>query len=134
MLLDVRLPDGDAFTVLEHAIQTTPGTMRIALSGAASSDDGFRLGQFGVREFLQKPASLDDIWDAIQRAAEEPPDLKPHVQQAVGYGSLRELLAMVRAEAIKYALLISRGNRTDAARILQVTRQAVQQMLRPAKR
>jgi DNA-binding NtrC family response regulator len=134
VLLDVRLPDGDAFTVLEHARKLAPAPIRIALSGAASPEDGFRLGQYGVRKFLQKPASLDEIWDAIQAAAEEPPDLTPYVQQTVGHISLRELTSQVRDEAIKQALASARGNRTGAARILQVTRQAVQQMLRPAKR
>jgi transcriptional regulator with PAS, ATPase and Fis domain len=38
----------------------------------------------------------------------------------------------VREEAIKQALATARGNRSAAARILQVTRQAVQQMLRPS--
>ncbi len=134
VLLDVRLPDGDAFTVLDHARKLAPAPIRIALSGAATPEDAFRLAQYGVRKFLQKPASLDEIWDAIQSAAEEPPDLTPHVQQAVGHLSLRELTSQVRDEAIKQALATSRGNRTGAARILQVTRQAVQQILRPAKR
>jgi len=131
VLLDVRLPDGDAFTVLDYARKLAPAPIQIALSGAASPEDAFRLAQYGVRSFLQKPASLGDIWDAIQSAVEEPPDITPHVQQAVGHLSLRELTTQVRGEAIKEALASARGNRTGAARILQVTRQAVQQMLRP---
>jgi two-component system response regulator RegA len=130
LVLDVRLPDGDAFTVLSHARRLAPAPVRIALSGEASTEDAFRLAQHGVRNFLQKPVSLDDLWDAIQAAAEDPPDLAPVVQQAVGHLSLRELQKQVRNEAIKQALASSRGNRTGAARILQVTRQAVQQMLR----
>ena len=131
VVLDVRLPDGDAFTVLDYARKLAPAPIQIALSGAASPEDAFRLAQYGVRSFLQKPVSLGDIWDAIQSAVEEPPDIAPHVQQAVGHLSLRELTSQVRDEAIKEALASARGNRTGAARILQVTRQAVQQMLRP---
>ena len=134
VVLDVRLPDGDAFTVLEHARQLAPAPIRIALSGEASPEDAFRLSKYGVRSFLQKPASLDEIWDAVQAAAEEPPDLAPHVQQTVGHLSLRELTTQVRDEAIKQALASARGNRTGAARILKVTRQAVQQMLRNPKK
>ena len=134
VVLDVRLPDGDAFTVLEYARRLAPAPIRIALSGAATPEDAFRLAQHGVRSFLQKPASLDDIWDAIQSAAEEPPDLKPLVQQVVGHVSLRELTTQVRDEAIKQAIASARGNRTGAARILQVTRQAVQQMLRAPRK
>jgi DNA-binding NtrC family response regulator len=135
VVLDVRLPDGDAFTVLEHARKLAPAPIRIVLSGAASPEDAFRLAQLGVRDFLQKPASLDEIWKAILAAAEAPPDLGPIVQQTVGHLSLKQLTTSVRDEAIKQALASSRGNRTGAARILQVTRQAVQQMLRePTKR
>jgi two-component system response regulator RegA len=130
VVLDVRLPDGDAFTVLDHARRIAPAPIRIALSGEASPEDAFRLAQYGVRSFLQKPVSLDELWDAIQGAAEDPPDIAPHVQQAVGHLSLRQLTTQVRDEAIKQALASARGNRTAAARILQVTRQAVQQMLR----
>lgn len=135
VVLDVRLPDGDAFTVLEVARDLAPAPLRIALSGEASPEDAFRLGKYGVRDFLQKPASLEEIWDAIQMAADAPPDLGPVVQETVGHLSLKELTNSVRDEAIKQALASARGNRTGAAKILQVTRQAVQQMLRqPTKR
>lgn len=135
VVLDVRLPDGDAFSVLEVARDLAPAPLRIALSGEASPEDAFRLAKYGVRDFLQKPASLDEIWEAIQSAADAPPDLAPAVQETVGHLSLKELTNSVRDEAIKQALASARGNRTGAAKILQVTRQAVQQMLRqPAKR
>jgi DNA-binding NtrC family response regulator len=132
LVLDVRLPDGDAFSVLEHVRGLAPAPIRIGLSGAASPEEAFRLAQYGVRSFLQKPVSLGELWDAIQTAAEEPPDLAPFVQESVGHVPLRELTAQVREEAIKQALATARGNRSAAARILQVTRQAVQQMLRPS--
>jgi DNA-binding NtrC family response regulator len=130
VILDVRLPDGDAFTVLEHARRLAPAPIRIALSGEASPEDAFRLAQYGVRGFLQKPVGLDELWDAIQAAVEEPPDLAPLVQQTVGHLSLKQLTTKVREEAIAQALARARGSRTGAARILKVTRQAVQQMLR----
>ena len=130
LVLDVRLPDGDAFTVLEHARRLVPAPVRVALSGEASTEESFRLAKYGVLDFLQKPVGLDELWDAIQSAAEKPPDLAPIVQQAVGHHSLKQLMTLVRDEAIKQALASARGNRTGAARILQVTRQAVQQMLR----
>jgi DNA-binding NtrC family response regulator len=133
LVLDVRLPDGDAFTVLEHVRKLAPAPIRIGLSGEASPEEAFRLAQYGVRSFLQKPVSLGDLWDAIQTAAEEPPDLAPLVHESVGRVPLRELTAQVREEAIKQALATARGNRTVAARILHVTRQAVQQMLRGYK-
>jgi len=132
IVLDVLLPDGDAFKVLEHARKLAPAPIRIAMSGAATPEESFRLAQFGVRRFLQKPISLDEIWEAICSASEEPPDLKPLVQEAVGRLPLRDIMKKVREEAIRQALAIARGNRTGAARVLSVTRQAVQQMLRQA--
>jgi DNA-binding NtrC family response regulator len=127
--LDVRLPDGDAFVVLEHARSITPAPIRIVISGEASPEDAFRLAQLGVRGYLQKPVSLDDIWAAIQDAAEMPPDLLPIVQQVVGHVPLRQLITSVRNEAVAQAMASARGNSARAARILSVTRQAVQQIL-----
>lgn len=130
ILLDVMLPDGDAFTVLEQALKLTPAPIRIALSGAAKPEEAFRLARYGVRRFLQKPVSLAEIWNAVCEANEAPPDIAPLVQESVGHVSLKDLTGSVRTVAIRQALAIARGNRTGAARILQVTRQAVQQMLR----
>ena len=130
ILLDVMLPDGDAFTVLEQALKLTPSPIRIALSGAAKPEEAFRLARYGVRRFLQKPVSLAEIWNAVCEANEAPPDIAPLVQESVGHVSLKDLTGSVRTVAIRQALAIARGNRTGAARILQVTRQAVQQMLR----
>ena len=132
IVLDVLLSDGDAFKVLEHARRLAPAPIRIAMSGNATPEETFRLAQFGVRRYLQKPVSLDEIWEAICSASEEPPDLKPIVQETVGRIPLRDITSRVREEAIRQALAIARGNRTGAARILSVTRQAVQQMLRQA--
>jgi len=135
VVLDVMLPDGDAFRVLEQAAVIAPAPIRVAMSGAATPEESFRLAKLGVRQFLQKPTSLERIWEAICAAAEEPPELAPVVQEAVGQMPLKDLVNGVWDEAIRQALAVSKGNRTRAARILQVTRQAVQQMLRqPAKR
>jgi DNA-binding NtrC family response regulator len=130
ILLDVRLPDSSAFEVLEAAHGVWPAPLRIALSGAATPEETFRLSRYGVRRFLQKPVSLAQIWEAIQSAADEAPDLQPVVQDAIGHRSLREITNEVRDVAIRQAVSIARGNRSRAARILQVTRQAVQQMMR----
>jgi two-component system response regulator RegA len=130
----VMLPDGNAFTVLEQAQKLTPAPIRIAMSGEASAEEAFRLAGFGVRRFLQKPVSLAEIWEAVCKANEEAPDLSPFVQESVGHVSLKALTGTVRSAAIRQALAIARGNRTRAARILQVTRQAVQQMVRQPKK
>jgi DNA-binding NtrC family response regulator len=130
VVLDVRLPDGDAFTVLEGARKISPAPVRIGLSGEASPEETFRLGLYGVRKFLQKPVSLDDLWSAIRDAVEEPVDLAPHAERAIETMGLRDLLTQVRSAAVRQALAMARGNRTRAAHLLQVTRQAVQQMLR----
>ncbi len=130
VLLDVRLPDATAFSVLEASLAYSPAPIRIALSGAATPEEAFRLRSFGVRCYLQKPVSLAEIWDAIQRANREAPEIALAVQDAVGHVSLKDLTTDVRNAAIRQALAIARGNRTRAARILQVTRQAVQQMVR----
>ena len=133
VLLDVMLPDGDAFRVLEHVATIAPAPLRVAMSGEATPEMAFRLNKFGVLRYVQKPASMDSIWAEICAAAEETPDLTPFVQEAIHKVPLKDLLARVREVAIQQALAIARGNHTSAARLLQVTRQAVQQMLRPSR-
>jgi DNA-binding NtrC family response regulator len=130
ILLDVRLPDGSVFPVLEASASLWPAPIKIALSGAATPEDAFRLARYGVRRYLQKPVSLAALEEAIAAACEEQPDLRPLVQDSVGHVSVRELQRDVRSVMLRQAMAIAKGNRSNTARLLRVSRQAVQQFLR----
>src|SRR5262245_43802978 len=84
MLLDVSLPDGTAFDVLGAVAAIEPQPMLIAMSGSAQADESFRLAQLGVRLYLRKPFTLEQLQAALLQAQTQPHDLRPLVRNLVG--------------------------------------------------
>jgi DNA-binding NtrC family response regulator len=101
-----------------------------AISGIASAEQAFRLAQLGVRAYLAKPFSLDDLTAAVERILQEAPEFAPLVRASVGRVPMRELQGRVRHLMIDQALARAEGSRSGAARLLDVSRQAVQQVAR----
>lgn len=134
VVLDFCLPDGTAFSLLEALSSCAPAPIKIVLSGLATPEDAFRLARYGVHCYLQKPASLAALERAIQSALAERPDLHAILRASVGHAPLRDVQRDVREVMTREALAVARGNRSRAARLLQVSRQAVQQILRRAQR
>ncbi|MBN9159754.1 MAG: hypothetical protein BGO98_42635 [Myxococcales bacterium 68-20] len=132
MVLDVSLPDGDAFDVLAsaHALPAMP--IVIGISGEARADQAFRLAQRGVRAFIPKPLDLATLERALSSVLAEPPDLVPHLRAAVGCAPVREVEAVVRRTMVSEALGRTRGSKNGAAKILRVSRQLLQHMVRGA--
>jgi DNA-binding response OmpR family regulator len=130
LVLDVALPDGSAFDLLTDfdGSKRTPAV--IALSGAAGPADGFRLAAVGVREYLQKPVTAAALTAAVDRALNQPPDLRPHLRALVGHRPLKELEAEVRDVMVDEALMRARGSRRGAANLLSLSRQLLQHILR----
>lgn len=130
LITDVALPDGDAFGLLELASQRRPAPVAIAVSGQTSTEDAFRLAQVGCRAYLEKPFDLDRLAERIERALSEAPKLDALVAASVGRTPMRELQTEVRRVMVEQALAKAEGSRSGAARLLSVSRQAVQQMVR----
>lgn len=130
VVLDVNLPDGDGVDLAGHIAQLRPMPLTLAISGQASAEQAFRLKALGVNQYLAKPFSLQEFEQAIEALADATPDLTPHVLPLLGKQGLRELNTQVRRDLLEQALSRSAGNKTKAAELLGVTRQAVQQMLR----
>ena len=130
LIADVRLPDGPIFEVLEEAAEVWPKPLIVAMSGEASAEEAFRLAQIGVRSYLAKPLTLAELEEAIDRAMAEPPSLDVAVSAHVGKVPMREVQARLRSVMLRQALARSEGSRTGAARLLKISRQAVQQILR----
>lgn len=130
VIADVCLPDGSALSVLEATLQHSPEPLKVAISGWASAEQAFALAQIGVRAFLSKPFALQDLCDAVERARREPPAVEPLVRASVGRVAMRELQSRVRSVMIDQALALSEGSCTGAARLLRISRQAVQQVER----
>jgi DNA-binding NtrC family response regulator len=130
ILIDVRLPDGPVDAVLEAACELAPAPVIVAMSGVATAEESFRLNRFGVREYLQKPFGGEELARTIRAACAEAPRVETFVAAQVGHVGMRDLQKQVRDAMVREALARSAGSRSAAARLLHVTRQAVQQIVR----
>ncbi len=134
VLVDVWLPDGSGRAVVERAVRLRPAPAVIAMSGHASAEEAFELARAGARRYLAKPIALEDLMRSIDEALADRPDLTPLVAAHVGQTPLREVVEHVRDVMLGEALARTGGSRTAAARVLGVTRQAVQQAARERAR
>lgn len=130
LLLDVALPDGRALDLLEVIERISPRPSVVAVSGSAGPDESFRLAERGVRAYLKKPLQLEELEQAVARALSEPPDLAPHLKSAVGRVPIKDVEATVRTTMVEEALGHGKGSRRAAARVLGISRQLLQHILR----
>jgi DNA-binding NtrC family response regulator len=130
LIVDLNLPDEPAFAVIEAAAQIWPKPVCVAISGCASPEEAFRLAQLGVRAYVGKPFSLDELQRAVESAYREAPQLETLIAASVGRVPLRQLQEHLRKVMVLQALALSEGSRSETARLLAVSRQAIQQMLR----
>lgn len=130
LILDLALPDGDGFEVLATLRNGQPTPLVVAISGAATPDQAFRLAQLGVHSYLAKPFDMGELHAAIATATQTPLDIEPHLRTNVGQRTLHEVEAQVRRTMLGEALARAGGSRRSAARLLQVSRQLVQHMIK----
>lgn len=130
IILDVSLPDGTAFDVLDRVAMLPAMPTIIAISGQASPDQSFRLAQRGVRAFLPKPFDLATLERTVESVQAQPPDLIPHLRSAVGHAPVRDVEDVVRRTMVSEALGRTRGSKNGAAKLLHISRQLLQHMVR----
>ncbi len=130
VILDVGLPDGSGVSLAEKAATLRPAPLIVVFSGNATAEEAFRLGQLGVRGYLGKPVTLSDFAATIESMMAAAPDLAPFLVATVGKQPFQDVLAGVRRTMAEQALAVTGGNRTGAAKLLGVTRQAVQHLIR----
>jgi len=69
LLIDLRLPDGSGFTVLDAANRYQPLTPKIIMSAYSEIDDALRGLRLGAYDFLRKPfQNLEEVASVIRRA------------------------------------------------------------------
>jgi two-component system, response regulator RegA len=130
VVLDCDLPDGTSFDVLRAIIEAGPMPDVVAISGAAGPAEGFRLAQMGVRAFVPRPATPAMIERVLDAALGTVPDVAPLVRTLVGRLGVHEAEEQVRATMVAEALARANGNRRIAARLLSISRQLLQHILR----
>ena len=128
VIVDLWLEGESALDFAEQVAHHRPAPALLAISGRASPEEAFRLGQLGVRAFLPKPLFHEKLVEKVEEALRSVPDLQPLISAHVGKTSLRDTLNTVRGLMLDEAIARSHGSRSGAARMLQVTRQAIQQV------
>ncbi|MCP4600135.1 MAG: response regulator [Proteobacteria bacterium] len=130
ILLDVVLPDGDAFDVLAGLSEERPHPMIIAISGAATPDRSFELAKWGVHTYLSKPFGIKKLRETIERVQSQPLNLRPHIRSLVGQRTIHEVEGEIRSTMVKEAMARAKGSRRGAAKVLEISRQLLQYILR----
>lgn len=70
VLSDVRLPDGDGFTVLQHIKQRAPQIEVVMMTAYAEIESAVRAVKLGAYDYLQKPFEPDALLMVVERALE----------------------------------------------------------------
>lgn len=126
VVTDVRLTDGSGIEVVRAATALSPLPIVVAISGKASPTEAFQMAEAGARAYLEKPISFRKLLEEVERARSSAPPLEPVLRAQVGHVNLKALGEDVRTELVSEAMALAEGNVTQAAKLLQVTRQAVQ--------
>jgi two-component system response regulator RegA len=130
LVLDFALPDGDGFDVLTLVAAQERLPAIVAMSGSAAPGEAFRLAQLGVRAFVSKPINLDELEDAVAQSLTSAPDLQPLLRASVGHRSVHDVEDQVRATMVTEALARTEGSKKGAARLLAISRQLLQHILK----
>ena len=130
VLLDFLLGDGTGHDVLRHAINLPRAPRFIVLSGAITVEAAHRVGRQGAVAVMSKPADLQTLAQVIvQTAQAELPSGEALIGQ-LGTTVYRDAVEAVKVTLVTSALERSGGSRSGAARLLGMTRQQLQKLIR----
>jgi len=130
VVTDIRLPDGSGADIARLALARQPMPLVLAMSGEATAEESFELARVGVHAYVAKPLTMETLLAALENALQARPPVLSHVRAAVGKVPLHELEAEVRDAMLDEAMARADGSRRGAARLLSVSRQLMQHMLR----
>lgn len=134
VLLDIGLPDGSGVDLAVAASKSLPAPLIVVISGEATGQDGFGLAKLGAVEFVRKPFSVDELLRAVERLSVSDLRYEAIVKTVVGRHDLRGVQERVRNTMVREALAITEGNKSQAAKLLRVTRQGLQQIVLRGRR
>jgi DNA-binding NtrC family response regulator len=122
------MPDQLALRVARTSTRFCPTPVVIVVS-QGPHPDLFALAQAGATAHLTWPATPDEVLRCLRthRTADE---LELSVRSLVGRVGIKEAQDWLRGTMLRQALEASHGSRRGAARLLGVTRPAIQRMLR----
>lgn len=131
VITDVSLANGESgVDVARAAAGMRPAPRVIAVSGYAEASDGLELGKAGVAAFLAKPFKPHELLEVVEGLeAPSPLELDVVVRRVVGDWALPDVLDAVRRSMVFEALSRTHGNKAQAASLLGISRQRLQNIL-----
>jgi DNA-binding NtrC family response regulator len=133
VVLDVDLLSEQSFPLVEAVIGWRPRPVTVVLSANAPARAAFELGRLGVESFLQKPFTLSELTVALSGTLARPPSVELLGRSWVGRLELRTAQLDLRRGMLDQAMELANGNLSRAARILSVSRQALQRTARATR-
>lgn len=70
-VLDLKMPDVDGITVMEHLKAVQPFTEVLMLTGHGSHDSAWEAGRLQAFRYLLKPYDFDELMDLIHKAVQQ---------------------------------------------------------------
>ncbi len=134
VITDVKLGEGSGVDVARAAAMRHPAPPVIAISGYAEGAEGLELGKAGVTAFVEKPFTAEDLLEVIEGLqAPKLFELDAVVRRVVGEWAMPDLLDAVRRSMVFEALARAHGNKAQAAQLLGISRQNLQNILSRGK-
>jgi DNA-binding NtrC family response regulator len=132
IVVDTCLPEDGALLVANAAFAAAPEPVVIAVDGGAPRQILFSLVEIGVERFLERGFSVEQLRGCLDRVGKRSL-IRCAARAEVGRTSLRSAQQELRETMLREALVASNGSRRRAAKLLGVTRPAVQRMLRESE-
>lgn len=125
LLVDLRMPGRSGLDVVRDVKELDPGTTAVILTGYGSIATAIEAVRLGAADYLTKPADVESILAAFQRAEAGATPLAPGDGGEVSVPSL----ARVEWEHISRVVSDCGGNISKAARLLGIHRRSLQRKL-----
>lgn len=84
LLTDIRMPGVDGLGLIERAMLLHPQLQTVILSGYNEFDYARQAMKYGVKEYLLKPCSKEEIEEALVRTCSHIDRMRSHVLQLTG--------------------------------------------------
>lgn len=131
ILLDLTMPDGGGFDVLEHVTKKYPEVRVIVLTVHEAGEYAIRALREGAAGFLPKSAASTELEQAIQTVIRGEPYISPETSRKTlllfGKGTKRDLLATLSPRQTEVLRLIAEGRTTkQIAQLLEISVKTVE--------
>lgn len=118
--LDLRMPGPSGLTLIKDLVETNPGIRIVVLTGYAGINTAVEAIKLGAVHYLAKPASIDEIIQALTK-------YEPNPEQPVS--DKPNTIGMLEWERIQQALAENDFNISATARQLGMHRRTLQRKL-----